>query len=149
MPSQRFIPNKDSIGLYKSFINAESCSTDAFLDSNTYLLRVQQNEVEIETYLLDVFNKLGISASVKTKRYSLPYVNEILNTQNRVGLNYHSFDLQQFVSQVIAELFILNVKKLRFYIIGDLIIEKEKSEFKSTNSINGKFRYTIHEKFDD
>lgn len=149
MPSQRFIPNKDSIGLYKSFINAESGSTDAFLDSNTYLLKVQQYEVDIETHLLDVFSKLGISASVKTNRYSLPYDNEILNSQNRVGLNYHSFDLQQFVRQVIAELFLLNVKKLRFYIIGDLILEKGKSEFKSTNSIIVKFRYTIHEKFED
>lgn len=148
MAIQRFIPEKNSIGLYSSFIRAESDSPDDFLDSNAYLLTVQKYEVDIEAYLKDVFNKLGISASIKTNRYSLPYENEISNTQKRGGLNYNAFDLQQLVRQVIIELLRTNVKKLRFYVVGDLILEKDRTEFGYSNSIIVKFRYTIHDQFE-
>jgi hypothetical protein len=67
----------------------------------------------------------------------------------RSGLNINRFDLQQFVRHVLIELLTLNVKKLRFYIIGDLILEKGRWEFKSSNSVNVKFRYSIHGKFHD
>lgn len=148
MGINRFIPDMNSIGLYRSFISVENGSNDVLLDSNAYLLTVQKYEVEIEAYFKDVLNKLGISASVKTNRYSLPYDNEITNTQKRVGLNYNAFDLQQFVRQVIMELLNLKVKKLRFYVIGDLILEKYRSEFGYSNSIIVNFRYTIHEQFE-
>lgn len=148
MAIQRFTPSNDSIGLYRSFIRAESGSNDDLLDSNAYLLTVQKYEEDIEDYLKDVLNKLGISASVKTNRYSLPYKNEISNTQKRGGLNYNAFDLQQLVRQVIIELLRTNVKKLRFYVIGDLILEKDSSEFGYSNSTIVKFRYTIHDQFE-
>jgi hypothetical protein len=118
------------------------------LDSNVYLLTVQKYEVEIETYLDHVFKKMGISGSTKTNRYSLPYENEISNTQKRGGLNYNAFDLQKLVRLVTIELLRTNVKKLRFYVIGDLILEKDRSEFGYSNSIIIKFRYTIHEQFE-
>lgn len=148
MVIQRFIPTKDSLRLYRSFLRAESGSNDNLLDSNAYLLTVQKYEEDIEDYFKDVLNKLGISASVKTNRYSLPYKNEISNTQKRGGLNYNNFDLQQLVRQVIKELLRTNVKKLRFYVVGDLILEKDKSEFGYSNSIIVKFRYTIHDQFE-
>lgn len=147
MAIQRFIPDNDSIGLYRSFIRAESGSPDVLLDSNAYLLTVQKYEVDIEAFLKDVLNKLGISASVKTKRYSLPYENEISNTQKKGGLNYNAFDMQQFARLVVIELLRTKVKKLRYYVIGDLILEKDRSEFGYSNSIIVKFRYTIHEQF--
>jgi hypothetical protein len=148
MAIQRFIPGKDSLRLYRSFLRAESGSNKDFLDSNAYLLTVQKYEENIEDYLKDVLNKLGISATVKTNRYSLPYENEISNTQKRIGLNYNAFDLQQLVRQVIKELLRTNVKKLRYYVIGDLIFEKDRSEFGYSNSIIVKFRYTIHDQFE-
>lgn len=147
MAIQRFIPSNDSIGLYRSFITAENGSNDDLIDSNAYLLTVQKYEVDIEDYLKDVLNKLGISASVKTNRYSLPYKNEISNTQKRGGLNYNAFDLPQLLRQVINELLRTKVKKLRYYVIGDLILEKDRSEFGYSNSIIVKFRYIIHEQF--
>jgi hypothetical protein len=149
MAIQRFIPNKDSIGLYKSFIKGKNGSIDVIFDSNTYLLTVQKYEMEIEAHLIDVLRNLAISASVKTNRYSLPYDYEISHTQKRSGLNFNSFDLHQFVRQVLTELLTSKVKKLRFYTIGDLILENRRLEYKSFNSVNIKFRYTIHEKFDN
>lgn len=148
MAIQRFIPGKDSLRLYRSFIRAEGGSKDDLLDSNAYLLTVQKYEVDIEVYIKDVLNKLGISAIVKTNRYSLPYENEISYTQKRGGLNYNAFDLQQLVRQVIIELLRSNVKKLRYYLIGDLILEKDRSGFGYSNSIIVKFRYTIQEQFE-
>ena len=148
MAIQRFIPGKDSLRLYRSFIRVESGSKDDLLDSNAYLLTVQKYEVDIEAYLKDVLNKLGISATVKTNRYSLPYENEISNIQKRIGLNYNAFDLQQLVRQVIKELLRTNVKKIRYYVIGDLIFEKDRSEFGYSNSIIVKFRYSIHDQFE-
>jgi hypothetical protein len=149
MVIQRFIPDKDSIGLYRSFIRGENGSTDVILDSSNYLLTVQKYELELESYLIDVLRKLAISASVKTNRYSLPHDYEIAHTQKRSGLNFNSFDLHQFVRQVLTELLTSKVKKLRFYTIGDLILENRRLEYKSFNSVNIKFRYTIHEKFDN
>jgi tRNA G37 N-methylase Trm5 len=148
MEIQRFIPDKNSIGLYRSFIRGANGSTDTLLDSNSYLITVQKYEMDIEAYLKDVLNKLGISASVKTNRYSLLYEKEISNTQKRGGLNYNAFDLQQLARLVTIELLRTNVKKLRFYIIGDLILERDRSELGYSNSIIVKFRYTIHEKFE-
>ncbi|MHA8093804.1 hypothetical protein ACMH5Q_02800 [Aquirufa lenticrescens] len=148
MAIQRFIPGKDSLRLYRSFIRSENGSNDDLIDSNAYLLTVQKYEVDIEAYLKDVLNKLGIAASVKTNRYSLPYDNEISNTQKRGGLNHNSFDMQQFARQVVIELLKTKIKKLRYYVIGDLILEKDRSEFGYSNSINVKFRYTIHDKFE-
>lgn len=148
MAIQRFIPGKNSLRLYRSFITAENGSNDDLVDSNAYLLTVQKYEVDIEAYLKDVFNKLGISASIKTNRYSLPYENEISNTQKRGGLNYNAFDLQKWVRQVVFELLRTKVKKLRYYVIGDLILEKDRSEFGYSNSIIVKFRYTIHDQFE-
>lgn len=147
MAIQRFIPCKDPLRLYRSFIRGESGSNDDLLDSSAYLLTVQKYEENIEDYLKDALNKLGISASVKTNRYSLPYKNEISNTQKRSGLNYNAFDLPQLVRQVIRELLRKNVKKLRFYVVGDLILEKDRSDFGYSNSIIVKFRYIIHEQF--
>lgn len=148
MAIQRFIPGKNSLRLYRSFITAENGSNDDLIDSNAYLLTVQKYEVDIEAYLKDVLNKLGISATVKTNRYSLPYENEISNIQKRIGLNYNAFDLQKWVRQVVFELLRTKVKKLRYYVIGDLILEKDRSEFGYSNSIIVKFRYTIHDQFE-
>lgn len=55
MAIQRFIPSKDSLRLYRSFIRAESGSNEDLLDSNAYLQTVQKQEMDIEAYLIDVF----------------------------------------------------------------------------------------------
>lgn len=91
--------------------------------------------MEIEAYLNDVLDKLGIFAVVKTNRYSLPYDKEISKIQKRSGLNYNTFDLQQFVRQVVMKLLTLNLKKLRYYVIGDLILEKDSSAYSYSISI--------------
>ncbi|MFD3393409.1 hypothetical protein U0R10_02130 [Aquirufa sp. OSTEICH-129V] len=149
MTFHRFLPEKDSIELYIGFIRAGSGRSDVLIDSNTYLQTVQKHEMDIEAYLNDVLDKLGIFAVVKTNRYSLPYDKEISNFQKRRGLNYNTFDLQQFVRQVVMELLTLNVKKLRYYVIGDLILEKDSSAYGYSNSILVKFRYTIHDQFEN
>ncbi len=149
MTINRFLPEKDSIELYIGFIRAGSGRSDILIDSNAYLQTVQKHEMDIEAYLNDVLDKLGIFAVVKTNRYSLPYDKEISNFQKRSGLNYNTFDLQQFVRQVVMELLTLNVKKLRYYVIGDLILEKDSSAYGYSNSILVKFRYTIHDQFEN
>lgn len=149
MTINRFLPNKDLIELYIGFIRAASGKSDILIDSNAYLQTVQKHEMDIEAYLNDVLDKLGIFAVVKTNRYSLPYDKEISNFQKRSGLNYNTFDLQQFVRQVVMELLTLNVKKLRYYVIGDLILEKDSSAYGYSNSILVKFRYTIHDQFEN
>lgn len=146
MEIQRFVPDSELLGMYEYFISENQNST-VIIEPNSYLLAVQNYEEQIENYLIEVLNNLGILASVKTIRYSLPYHKEIVNTQRRNGLNYRAFDLQEFVRQVVKVLLELKVKKLRFYVIGDFIIEKNDSFFKYSHVIVAKFRYMIHDQF--
>lgn len=146
MEIQRFLPAKDEMRLYSSFIRNELSGT--ILDENTYLQVVKKYEVQMEYYIKDVLANLGVYSTVKTERYSLLFEKEIVCSQMRDGLNYNAFDLQRFIRQVVLELLELKVKKLRFYVTGDLILEKNDSIFKSSNLVIVKFRYSIHDQFE-
>jgi hypothetical protein len=78
-------------------------------------------EKSLEKKLIDLFSNLGIHASTKTDRYSLPYNNQIKITQygeSYVNAAYNSDKLfRQSVRKILDE----NIYNLRFYIFIEVV----------------------------
>lgn len=82
-----------------------------------------KRELSIEKWLLDTFSHLGINATVKSDRYSLPIKYQIKATQNGESYLNGAFETFQLFRKVLKT--VLNEDpfpwKLRFYVFAEVV----------------------------
>jgi hypothetical protein len=95
-------------------------------------------EKKIEKDMIDVFNKIGVHAIVKTDRYSLPYQHEIKTTQMGESYLNGAFESIKLYREVLNEMIENDVRKIRFYILAEV------ADTVSMGKVNYYFRYYEH-----
>ena len=95
-------------------------------------------EKKIEKDMIGVLSKLGINASVKTDRYSLPFQGQIKTTQNGESYLNGAFESFQLYRKVLYKMLELNVYKVRFFIFAEV-----EDSFPMGN-VNYYFNYYVH-----
>jgi hypothetical protein len=95
-------------------------------------------EKKIEKDMIEVFKKMGINASVKTDRYSLPFQGQIKTTQNGESYLNGAFESIQLYRKVLHKMVELNVYKVRFYIFAEV------EDTPYMGKVNYYFNYYIH-----
>jgi len=95
-------------------------------------------EEKIEKDMIEVFHKMGINATVKTERYSLPYQFQIKTTQNGESYLNGAFESIKLYRAVLSELVRMDVYKIRFYIFAEV------EDSLPMGKVNYYFNYYIH-----
>lgn len=95
-------------------------------------------EKKIEKDMIGVLSKMGINASVKTDRYSLPFQGQIKTTQNGESYLNGAFESIQLYRKVLHKMVELNVYKVRFYIFAEV------EDAPYMGKVNYYFNYYIH-----
>ena len=95
-------------------------------------------EKKIEKDMIEVFSKMGINASVKTDRYSLPYQDQIKTTQHGESYLNGAFESIKLYREVLHKMVDLNVYKVRFYIFAEVV------DSFPMGKVNYYFNYYIH-----
>jgi hypothetical protein len=79
-----------------------------------------KREEGIEKWLKDTFSHLGINATVKSDRYSLPIQNQIKVTQYGESYLNGAFETFELCRKVIKEILEKNCYKVRFYVFAEV-----------------------------
>ena len=95
-------------------------------------------EKKIEKDMIEVFSKMGINASVKTDRYSLPYQGQIKTTQHGESYLNGAFESIKLYRAVLSEMVRMDVYKVRFYIFAEV------EDVPYMGKVNYYFNYYIH-----
>lgn len=95
-------------------------------------------EKKIEKDMIGVLSKLGINATVKTDRYSLPFQSQIKTTQNGESYLNGAFESFQLYRKVLYKMLELNVYKVRFYILAEV------EDSFPMGKVNYYFKYYVH-----
>lgn len=111
----RNIPNKNN-NLVSFFLKEK---LDNFQEEYENLMI--NTEKSLEKKLIDVFNKLGIHASTKTDRYSLPYNNQVKITQYGESYVNAAYNPEKLFRGAVKKILDQNVYKFRFYIFIEVI----------------------------
>lgn len=138
----RFIPDVSNLNRFYGLFFSRFENQKPYTEED-YLHVIQTYEIECEDYFKDLFEKLDIQSSTKTDRYSLPYSNEIKHVQESTKNLYNTFDLSDFARVVVKELLNIGVEKLRFYVTGDVIINKLQVGREVNCKVVLKFRFYI------
>jgi hypothetical protein len=95
-------------------------------------------EKKIEKDMIGVLSKMGINASVKTDRYSLPHQFQIKTTQNGESYLNGAFESVKLYRAVLSNLVEMDVYKIRFYIFAEV------EDSFPMGKVNYYFNYYIH-----
>ena len=95
-------------------------------------------EKKIEKDMIEVLSKIGINASVKTDRYSLPFQGQIKTTQQGESYLNGAFESYKLYREVLKEIVNQDLYKIRFYIFAEV----EDSPY--MGKVNYYFNYYIH-----
>ena len=95
-------------------------------------------EKKIEKDMIEVFHKMGIHATVKTDRYSLPYQFQVKTTQNGESYLNGAFESVKLYRAVLSNLVEMDVYKIRFYIFAEV------EDSFPMGRVNYYFNYYIH-----
>ena len=87
----------------------------------TYENLMINTEKTLEKKLIDVFNKLGIQASTKKDRYSLPYNNQLKITQYGESYVNAAYNSEKLFRESVKKILYQNVYKFRFYIFIEVV----------------------------
>lgn len=105
---------------------------------NQYHTAMENNETNIERSLIDLLSKIGIQASVKSDRYSLPYKYEVTHTGYGESYLNAAYETPRFFNKIIKELLHDDTYKIRFYVLLEV------EDFFPMGKVNMKFRYYKH-----
>ncbi len=88
-----------------------------------YEKAMDKREQNIEKWLLDTFAHLGIRASVKRDRYSLPIMYQIKATQYGESYLNGAFETYNIFRKVLGTLLTDDIHKIRFYVFAEVLIQ--------------------------
>jgi hypothetical protein len=95
-------------------------------------------EKKIEKDMIGVLSKMGVNASVKSDRYSLPFQDQIKTTQHGESYLNGAFESIKLYRAVLHKMVDLNVYKVRFYIFAEV------EDSFPMGKVNYYFNYYIH-----
>ncbi len=95
-------------------------------------------EKDIEKDMIEVLTKMGINATVKTDRYSLPFQRQIKTTQYGESYLNGAFESIKLYRSVLSEMVELNIYKIRFYIFAEV------EDHFPIGKVNYYFNYYMH-----
>jgi hypothetical protein len=98
-----------------------------------------KRELGIEKWLLDTFAHLGIHASVKSDRYSLPIMYQIKATQYGESYLNGAFETYNIFRKVLGKVLTEDIHKIRFYVFAEV------EDHFPMGKVNYYFNYYVHE----
>ena len=131
----RNIPNMENQLLF--FMDGKNGKKDD-RTSEKYEESMINLEKKIEKDMIGVLSKMGINATVKTDRYSLPFQGQIKTTQNGESYLNGAFESFQLYRKVLYKMVELNVYKVRFYIFAEV------EDSFPMGKVNYYFKYYVH-----
>jgi len=135
----RYVPNINASLLF--FIKKKDEKTYV----EEYVKCMKNTEISIEKRLIDIFKKLGISATVKTDRYSLPFNNQIKVTQYSESYLNAAFNTDKLFRNVLREILNKDLEKIRFFVFLEIVDSSYNNPF-SDSAVNFYFNYHVKEK---
>ena len=78
-------------------------------------------EEGIEKDLISFLRKMGVNASVKSDRYSLPYNKQIIHTGYGESYLNSAFETDYFFRKIAREILDKDLFKVRFYILAEIV----------------------------
>lgn len=78
-------------------------------------------EEGIEKDLISFLRKMGVNASVKSDRYSLPYNKQIIHTGYGESYLNAAFETDYFFRKIAREILDKDLFKVRFYILAEIV----------------------------
>ena len=102
-------------------------------------------EKQWEDSFTELFNDVGITATVKTDKFSLPYTNEVVIKLHCESYVPGVYERVRVYRPVLKELLAKDVRKIRFYILAETFDGGGKGFAAAFNlGLKYSFRYYIH-----
>jgi len=140
---ERYIPPRFNRAILYTILLPEVIRTNKY-DTETYVAAVTKFEIECEGKLKDLFKKVGILASIKRDRFSLPYTHEVIGEIEGTSFINYAFNLDNIARVFVKDLLDKNIHKIRFYLFVDVITEDETMSKRYNGKVVYKLRYTVH-----
>ncbi len=109
-------------------------------DLNEYLVKI---ETKMEEELIKYLEKVQITATKKSDKYSLPFQHEIIKKLMIESYVPACFEFHRILRPIVKELLEKNVFKIRFYLHVETY-DREPKSFQPWGGIKYSFRYFIH-----
>ena len=111
-------------------------------DLNVYLPKL---ETKIETELIELFQKFGIQAIVKTDKYSLPQQDEVIVKLRDESYIAGMYERSSIYRPIVKKVLETSTIKIRFYIHIETFGDESKTIMSFLNrGFKYSFRYYIH-----
>ena len=143
MQIERYIPPRFNRAILYTILLPEVIRTNKY-DTETYVAAVTKFEIECEGKLKDLFKKVGIQASLKRDRFSLPYTHEVIGEIEGTSFINYAFNLDNIARVFVKDLLDKNIHKIRFYLFVDVITEDDTMSKRYNGKVVYKFRYMVH-----
>ncbi len=140
---ERYIPPRFNRAILYTILIPEVIRTNKY-DAETYVAAVTKFEIECEGKLKDLFKKVGIQASIKRDRFSLPYTHEVIGEAEGTSFINYAFNLDNIARVFVKDLLDKNIYKIRFYLFVDVVTEDETMSKRYNGKVVYKLRYTVH-----
>ena len=101
-------------------------------------------EDEIQQEMIRTLHNVGIQASVKTNKFSLPYTREIIVVVPFVSYLNAVFNYSKVFRPIVKKLMDKNPRRIRFYFWTDLF-EHGDGKRKGETGLKYYFRYYVHD----
>jgi hypothetical protein len=115
---ERNIPSMNNSLLFFMDIRNKEYTDKTFVEE--YNKQMIKRELSMEKWLLNTFAHLGISASVKSYRYSLPIKYQVKTTQPGESYLNGAFETYEIFREAIKTVVEQKIYKLRFYIFAEV-----------------------------
>ena len=135
----RYVPNINASLLF--FIKNKDEKTYV----EQYVKFMKNTEISIEKRLIDIFKNLGISAIVKTDRYSLPFNKQIKITQYSESYLNAAFNTDKLFREILKNILSEDLEKIRFFVFLEVIDISSENRFWCNSAVNLYFNYHIKE----
>ena len=104
-----------------------------------YEKAMTKREISMEKWLVDTFAYLGINATVKSDRYSLPIMYQIKATQKGESYLNGAYESYNIFRKVLGKVLSEDIHKIRFYIFAEV------EDHFPMGKVNYYFNYYVHE----
>ena len=102
-------------------------------------------EISIEKRLIEIFENLGINASVKSDRYSLPFNKQIKVTQYSESYLNAAFNTDKLFREIFKEVLSEDLRKVRFFVFLEIIDVTDDRRLFCNSAVNLYFNYYVKE----